>query len=65
MQGTVSDDDDVIYLPPDWLVAKAITKLPHWKLETNKLGSVLATAMEEASHSPRVLPSPYSKKVVE
>ena len=64
IQDVVSDDDDVIYLPPDWLVYKAITFLPIWKLETAKLNDIVATARYMSERIPRSHPYPNSRRVV-
>lgn len=67
-QGTqpiVDDDTDVIYLPPDWLVQKAITFLPQGKIQSNKLDNTYKQALILSADMPRNWPSPYSQAVVE
>lgn len=70
-QGTqpiVDDDADVIYLPPNWLVAEAILRLPRNKIESNKLDDVFKHAEMDAIwyrlHA-RNWPHPKAKQVVE
>lgn len=67
-QGTqpiVDDDTDAIYLPPDFLVAKAITLLPANKIQSNKLDEVYRRAMITSAREPRNWPNPRSQRVVE
>ena len=68
-QGTqpiVDDDTDVIYLPPAWVVQKAITFLPQNKIQSNDLDATVARAEryirehELVSH-----PNPFSRRIVE
>jgi len=67
-QGTqpiVDDDTDVIYLPPDWLVAKAITMLPSNKIQSNQLDEVYRRALITSAREPRVYPNPRAQHIVE
>ena len=59
------DDDDVIYLPPDWLIYKALTFLPTAKIESNKLQDIVNAARVFSQKEPKSYPYPNSKKVVE
>lgn len=70
-QGTqplVDSDDDVIYLPPKWLVAEAILNLPRNKIQSNKLDGVYAQAEKDAWLYRRTAgnwPNPRARKIVE
>ncbi len=67
-QGTqpiVDDDTDVIYLPPDWLVQKAITFLPQNKIEDNQLDSIFRQALILSAREPMAHPHPFSRRIVE
>jgi len=68
-QGTqpiVDDDTDVIYLPPNWVVQKAITCLPENKIQSNNLGATLARAERFIrENKPRVYPNPRAQRIVE
>jgi len=64
-QPIVVDDTDVIYLPPDWVVAKAITMLPWNKIQSNKLDGVYARAMVASAKEPRNWPNPRAQRAVE
>jgi len=65
-QDTVSSDADVIKLPTDWLVQKAITFLPEVKILSNKLDRTYAKAMDYvARYSLSGYPNPWARKVVE
>lgn len=67
-QGTqpiVDDDTDVIYLPPDWLVQKAITFLPQGKIQSNKLDETYRRALAISAKEPRNWPHPRAQRIVE
>lgn len=67
-QGTqpiVDDDTDVIYLPPDWVVQKAITFLPHAKIQSNKLDETYRQAVALSAREPRNWPHPRAVRIVE
>lgn len=67
-QGTqpkVDDDADLICLPPDWLVNKAITFLPWNKIQSNKLDEVYRKAVIDSAIIPRTWPHPKARRVVE
>ena len=67
-QGTqpiVDDDTDIIYLPPDWLIQKAITFLPQNKIQSNKLDEVYRRALIISAKGPTALPNPWAKRIVE
>lgn len=64
-QPTVDDDTDVIYLPPDWVVYKAITFLPQNQVQSNKLDEVYRRALVLSANEPRVWASPKSRRIVE
>ena len=60
---TVTADADIIYLPPDWIVQKAITMLPSNKVQSNKLDEVYRRALVTSSREPRSYPDPCAVKV--
>lgn len=67
-QGTqplVTGDTDVIYLPPDWLVQKAITYLSQEKIQSNKLDATYRQAMVLSAKEPRNWPDPRAQRIVE
>lgn len=64
VQAKVTDDDDSIYLPPDWLVQKAITYLPMEKLHNHKLLDTYKNAQEYCRlYEPHSYPHPQAKRV--
>jgi len=65
-QPIVDDDTDIIYLPPDWLVQKAITCLPDSKIQSNGLQATLARAERYIrENKPRAWPKPNAMQIVE
>ena len=64
-QDVVSADTDLIYLPPDWLVQKAITYLPQNKIQANHLDEVYRRALLISTREPHNPPNPFSKQVTE
>ncbi len=67
-QGTqpiVDDDTDVIYLPPAWVVQKAITFLPQSKIQSNVLDATYRQALILSADEPRVYPNPRAQRIVE
>uniref|UniRef100_A0A6M3K0J0 Putative structural protein n=1 Tax=viral metagenome TaxID=1070528 RepID=A0A6M3K0J0_9ZZZZ len=67
-QGTqpiVDSDSDIIYLPPDWVVQKAITFLPQSKIQSNKLDNVFRQALIMSAREPRYAPNPSAKRIME
>jgi len=66
-QPRVSTDTDVVYLPPDWLVAKAVTLLPADKIQASELQHAIGWARESLGRmrEPRSYPHPLAKKVIE
>jgi len=64
-QPLVDDDTDVIYLPPDWLVQKAITFLPQGKIQSNKLDATYRQALVLSTKEPRNWPPPRAQRIVE
>lgn len=67
-QGTqpiVSADTDVINLPPDWVVQKAITFLPQAKILSNNLDNIYKQALALSAKEPRNWPDPRAKRIVE
>ena len=64
-QPIVDDDTDVIYIPPDWLVQKAITFLPQNKIQSNELDNTYRQALAISSVIPRSYPHPMAKSIVE
>jgi len=64
-QAILTADNDICYLPPDWLVQKAITFLPQNKIQSNKLDNTYRQALAISSIEPRVYPNPRGRRVVE
>ena len=64
-QTTVDDDADVIEIPPDWLVNKAITFLPKDKIQSSKLDSTYQQALLLSVKEPRRWPNPEARRVKE
>lgn len=64
-QSKVTADTDYIYVKPDWLVAAAITHLPHSKIESNKLAPTLAWAQAIAARVPMSMVHPEARAVIE
>uniref|UniRef100_A0A6M3J8Z6 Putative neck protein n=1 Tax=viral metagenome TaxID=1070528 RepID=A0A6M3J8Z6_9ZZZZ len=67
-QGTqpiVDDDADIIYLPPAWIVQKAITFLPQNKLESNKLQETYRAALAISAVEPKASPHSFNRAIVE
>ncbi len=67
-QGTqpiVTGDTDVIYLPPSWLIQKAITFLPQNKIQSNELDATYRQALVISAREPRVYPNPRAQRIVE
>jgi len=51
-QPIISADTDIIYLPPDWLVQKAITFLPQNKIQSGKLTETYNRALLVSARQP-------------
>ena len=64
-QAIVDGDADVINIPPDWLVQKAITFLPKGKIQSNKLDATYQQALILAAKEPRAWPNPCARRIVE
>ena len=66
-QAKVTSDTDAIYIPPDWLIQKAITFLPKGKIQSNKLDTTYQQAREYLllQKEPRSWPDPEAKAIVE
>ena len=67
-QSTVNSDVETIYLPPDWLVVKAILNLPRNKIESNKLDAVWEQASRDVAMyrlTKRNYPDARARAVVE
>ena len=64
-QPTVSANTDVIYLPPDWVVQKAITFLPVAKIQSGGLDQIYAQAMVASAREPRNWANPRAQAIVE
>ena len=67
-QGTqplVDGDTDIIYLPPDWVVWKAITFLPQNKIQSNNLDATYRNALVLSAKEPRRWANPKAQRVVE
>jgi len=65
MQAAVNDDADVIEIPLDWLVQKAITFLPKAKIQSSKLDTTYNQALLLSAKEPRRWPDPASRRVIE
>lgn len=63
-QATVDDDVDVIELPPDWLVQKAITLLPQAKIQNNALDDTYKQALLLSSRTPTRPRHPRARRVL-
>ena len=64
-QAIVDGDADVINIPPDWLVQKAITFLPKGKIQSNKLDATYQQALVLSAKEPRAWPNPCARRIVE
>jgi len=64
-QAILSADTGICYMPPDWIVQKAITFLPFAKIQSNDLEGVYRNAMASSAIKPRYLPRPDARKVIE
>lgn len=64
-QSIVDDDTDVIFLPPDWLVQKAITFLPQNRIQSNALDATYRQALLLSAIEPRAHPHPFARRIVE
>jgi len=64
-QPIVDDDTDTIYLPPDWLIQKAITMLPQNKIQSGKLDEVYRRALLVSAREPRSQIDPRVRWVTE
>ena len=64
-QAIVSEDTDLIFLPPDWLVQKAIIFLPKNKIGSNKLDETYRQALIISGRDPVVRPYPAARKIIE
>lgn len=64
-QDLATEDSALIYLPPDWLVQKAITFLPQNKIQSNDLDATYRQAMVFSTREPRVYPNPRSQRIIE
>ena len=64
-QNTVSDDIDKIYIPPDWLVNKAITFLPQNKIQSGGLDATYRNALVLSAREPRNWANPRAKSVID
>uniref|UniRef100_A0A6M3L447 Uncharacterized protein n=1 Tax=viral metagenome TaxID=1070528 RepID=A0A6M3L447_9ZZZZ len=64
-QAAVSADTDVISLPQDWVVQKAITYLPKNKIQSNQLEGTYQQALLLSANVPIVFPNPRAKRIVE
>ncbi len=67
-QGTqpiVDEDTDTIYIPPDWLVQKAITFLPQNKIQSNNLDATYRQALVLSAREPRNWPDPRAQRIIE
>ena len=64
-QDVVSADASLIYLPPDYIVNKAITFLPQEKIQANALKETYERALVMSARIPRNSPYPFSRGIVE
>lgn len=65
VQDTLDSDTDVCYLPPDWVVQKAITFLPQNKIQSNNLDNTYKQALVLSANEPRAYPNPRGRRVIE
>jgi len=65
VQPIVTADTDVIYLPPAWVVQKAITFLPQNKIQSNNLEETYKAAVLISAREPLSLPHPRARRIVE
>jgi len=67
-QATLSADTSICYLPPDWVKAEAILRLPSNKVQSNKLDGVYAQALRDAIYyraTEKSRAHPKARRVVE
>ena len=64
-QATLLIDTDVCKLPLDWLVQKAITRLPQNKIQSNGLDATYRQAVIMSANEPKKFPNPRAKAVKE
>jgi hypothetical protein len=64
-QDIVDDDTDVINLPPDWLIQKAITFLPMNKIQSNNLDNTYRQALILSAKVPHAGSDPKAQRIVE
>ena len=64
-QPVVDDDTDIIYLPPSWVVNKAITFLPQNKIQQNYLTETYRRALIASSVEPSAGAHPEARRIVE
>lgn len=64
-QDKLTSDTDVCYLPPDWIVQKAITFLPQNKIQGNDLDATYRQAMIFSAREPRNHPNPRGRRVID
>jgi len=64
-QSIVTADTDVIFLPPAWVVQKAITFLPQERVQSNQLDRTYQQALLLSAKEPRAWASPSAVKIVE
>ncbi len=64
-QELLTTDTSICYLPPDWLIQKAITFLPQPKMQSHKLEDTFRMALATSFVEPRAYPKAASRKVIE
>ena len=64
-QSIVDNDTDIIYLPPDWLIQKAITFLPQNKIQSGKLTETYNRALLVSAREPVSQIDPRVRWVIE
>ena len=64
-QDLLTADTHICYLPPDWIVAKAITFLPYSKVESANLAQTFAVAERQSALMPYKPAYPRARRVVE
>ena len=64
-QALLTGDTSVCYLPPDWIVSKAITYLPYSKIESNNLAQTFNRAERDSMIVPYKAAHPRARSVVE
>ena len=64
-QALLASDSAICYMPTDWIVQKAITRLPFEKIKTNDLDATYRQAVAFSETKPRLSPRLDARKVIE